>query len=566
MWSVGNMLSRFSPGFDREGAVPLDVRKEFSKRALIKRYENSDLDRILSDKYCRGVALSKREWADVIASLIVENPSKRMKLDAKNGHTRNGILARVRELVNKHADREEGDLLVLKESDSAYENFVRDVMFNTSGFSFQLTRVAKFTEKGTTVHDVLKPLGPAMRLNSSDKIVVFRMDQGASNAFPSTDSDGEGYPFPGYTFAIANVRSMQEMIKVAHSAEFPIRTVFHESSEFHAYANMLCCGMNSDSCSSEDLPSVKPLSSSSNEELVRLNEIGSGQCASSPIAVAERHFACVRFEQANQTGWAQWDILDEEHEIMHRMENEHEFELVRKSKMENSKKPFIKKPDSFPELPSGFDDSSELVFFEIEQLENANVVQSRAFPALDGCFSPLQEALMFSKDLCDPEVTCDGRVLIKKETYAWSSLHRIFVDLKHPNVPDMLKIKRWIGDMLEVTKKGDEKRAELKAIEKRKIAAEQRRLSNSLFVQNLGPSTSTVRELEIANLVALNNLQIPGSPSRPILTENRPDRMSRENNLMDLTEYSGDTCDKEKVQTYFQGELDCDRHGSSSLL
>jgi len=124
-------------------------------------------------------------------------------------------------------------------------------MFNISGFSFQLTRVAKFTEKGTTVHDVLKPLGPAMRLNSSDKIVVFRMDQGASKAFPSTDSDDEGYPFPGFTFAIANVKSMQEMMKVAHSAEFPIRTVFHESSEFHAYANMLCCGMNSDSCSSE---------------------------------------------------------------------------------------------------------------------------------------------------------------------------------------------------------------------------------------------------------------------------------------------------------------------------
>jgi len=88
------MLSRFSPGFDREGAVPLDVRKEFSKRALIKRYENSDLDRILSDKYCRGIALSKKEWADAIASLIVENPSKRMKLDAKNGHTRNGIISK----------------------------------------------------------------------------------------------------------------------------------------------------------------------------------------------------------------------------------------------------------------------------------------------------------------------------------------------------------------------------------------------------------------------------------------------------------------------------------------
>jgi len=234
--------------------------------------------------------------------------------------------------------------------------------------------------------------------------------------------------------------------------------------------------------------------------------------------------------------------------------------------MENSKKPFIKKPDSFPELPLEFDDSSELVFFEIEQLENENAGTSNAFPALDGCFSPLQEALMFSKDLGDPEVTCDGQLLIKKETYAWSSLHRIFVDLKHPNVPDMLKIQKWIGDMLEVTKKGDEKRAELKAIEKRKIAAEQESLSNSMFGECRASNANTLRDLEIANLVALNNLQLPSSPNEQNLAANRVVRGRPEDDLMDLMNCSGSLRNKIGIKTYFQGELDCDRHDSSSLL
>ena len=90
MFNVARMLSRFSPGADRGNVVPYDVRKEWAKRKLIREHEDTALATLLSDKYARGLCLSRADWSDAVNTLCRENPAKRRKendgSDVRNGN------------------------------------------------------------------------------------------------------------------------------------------------------------------------------------------------------------------------------------------------------------------------------------------------------------------------------------------------------------------------------------------------------------------------------------------------------------------------------------------------
>ena len=75
------MISRFSPGIDRGNVVPYDIRKEMHKRSLIRQYEDSRLAALLSDKYLKGVCMTKNDWVGAIELIYAENPSKRRRLN-----------------------------------------------------------------------------------------------------------------------------------------------------------------------------------------------------------------------------------------------------------------------------------------------------------------------------------------------------------------------------------------------------------------------------------------------------------------------------------------------------
>ena len=89
MWNVGKYLSKFSPDIQRDGCVPMSVRKEMNRRALIRKHEGHELNTLLSDKYLAGIAMVKTDWIESLSALCVLNPSKRMKL-ANRAETRSG--------------------------------------------------------------------------------------------------------------------------------------------------------------------------------------------------------------------------------------------------------------------------------------------------------------------------------------------------------------------------------------------------------------------------------------------------------------------------------------------
>jgi len=89
MWSVGAMLSRLSPDVPGKSSVPLRIRKELTRRTLIRKHEDHPMSQLLSDRYLAGLAMCKKDWIDSIDILCDANPSKRIRI-SEASETRSG--------------------------------------------------------------------------------------------------------------------------------------------------------------------------------------------------------------------------------------------------------------------------------------------------------------------------------------------------------------------------------------------------------------------------------------------------------------------------------------------
>ena len=153
------------------------------------------------------------------------------------------MLLRVRELIAKHKNRSEEDLLVLKEEDSSFEHVCRDLSIDAAGFGVKLTRVATLTEQGAVTYDILRPSGRPLAISSSKKLAVFKSGALTNAMFPSSDEmDTDEYPFAGYKFTLANPKALKSLVRKAFDNGIPMEGIFHRSSELFDF----CKGLKAD--------------------------------------------------------------------------------------------------------------------------------------------------------------------------------------------------------------------------------------------------------------------------------------------------------------------------------
>jgi len=98
MWSVGAMLARLSPDIPGKSSVPLRIRKEWTRRTLIRKHEDHPMSQLLSDRYLAGLAMCKKDWVDAIDILCDANPSKRIRVNEAAETRSGGQVIRVNKL------------------------------------------------------------------------------------------------------------------------------------------------------------------------------------------------------------------------------------------------------------------------------------------------------------------------------------------------------------------------------------------------------------------------------------------------------------------------------------
>jgi len=461
------MLTRLSPDDSSKNCVPLRIRKEMTRRTLIRKHEDHPVSSLLSDRYLAGLGMCKQDWLDAIALLCEANPSKRMKMDEAT-ETRSAVLVRVRELIAKHKGRNENDLLVLREEDSSFEHVCRDLSLEAIGFDAKLTRVATLTERGSVIYDVLRPSARPMVMSSVKKLAVFSSNYLSRRMFPSSSSlNSEDYPFKGYKFVLTDLTALKRLVKKGFDDGVAVSRIFHRSSELHDYCKGLEAGVDDSETSSLE---VKPLSSDSDEtsyvESARNN----------PSSVEEDDVEPDEPDALESTAAdkkrATWNTLMPDRCVWAELEAEGEFELIRAAKLDNNSDPIVSKPLAFPNVPSeGFIDSAQLLFYYVQQLELNKSKdelnrERQLMPLITEGLSALQEALAYSNTLKREEIVVDGELVSEGKSYAWATHKHIRVYLDYPSVDEVEAIHAWLGKIIADINKG-------KAIRDAAISAEQ---------------------------------------------------------------------------------------------
>jgi len=502
------MLERFRTPHS-ELVVPLRAKKELNKRILVRDYEGTALAALLSDKYCAGIALSLKDWGVISQELMTTNPRKRIKLSSNQDLTRRSLFGRLDLVLQKHKERRRAtDLLVLREEDSNYESFATEICL-TLGWPYKFKRVGVLTREGRIARCVLRPTSPALELGFPQNLAIFECDE--CTARSTLRPIEQQSPFG---FTLVHEQQMHELIREAYEKGMGPKSAFHASSDFYSACEQMEMEANSlessvlttQSQSSEaeiGLEATDPM-----EDLIAPEDINGASDALLPIQKlrAESLLTAIRQINVHQNNspqlpsrpapetqskldnseemsaplmqtvdsWPLWNVLADESEAWMKLKSERESDLLRISRLENTREPVHIATRVFPRI--GFTDSGDMLFWEKSCFATIAVPDSDTdgdYVRNESDVTIMQEVASWTKNLTRREVTAsaDGNFDPVDVTLASISRRQLIVAIDEPNMADLTAVRKWIDRMITTITDLEDREQHRKEVQNQRFGA-----------------------------------------------------------------------------------------------